>query len=67
MKVGDLVKNSTPKHPEDCYTPEDCFTKENTMIGIVYEKSGIAIKILLADSVLKSSLTHFWENISSYE
>ena len=58
MKVGDLVKSNVPS-----WTGSEAFVK----VGIIYEKSGSAVKVLLPDGLLNASLESHWENISKYE
>lgn len=63
MKVGDLVKMKYSvwwrlrKNPENLRYVEE--------IGVVIEKSGPSLKVLLENGDIKSSLVEQWEVIST--
>ena len=60
MKQGDLVKMKytswwTLRDRRD-YTEH---------VGIVYESHGLAIKVLMPNGEIKTSLTDYWEKVKS--
>ena len=61
MKQGDLVKMKY----SSWWKVRSRIKEYTEMCGIVYEIHGSAIKILMPDSKIKTSLTDYWEKIET--